>query len=369
MIVKILFLVSYLFIFCFLLFKWIKKGVEIRGNEIIIMWAPILIAFLLRGDIFFTLVRLFVLSLPLFIFYNFWIKILNKKNMIFIYFPSLFLFICFVVIEILNFIVEFSIIEFLLLQSITCYLSVFIFVLIIFERRQRDGNDYGLLSTEVVFDFIIYGFLFLLIGIILIFISFFYIQISLVSIISLVILSGSNVAYLFMNKPFCLNKKDKNQLKQYAYIMGKKYKNGEILEDEGMGIINPSVVEDATILYNIGKLFEKEKVYLNSDVKISDIAARIGTNKVYLSRALTTRLSKNFCQFVNHYRVKEVCTIFINNPQLDIRKLSEECGFNSASNFSIVFKYNTGYTPVDWSRAVRQRMNNNEKVSVTDYIM
>jgi hypothetical protein len=79
MYVKILFIAFYLSIFIFLLLKWIKKGAEIRGNEIVIMWAPLSIAFLLGGDVYFTLVRLFVLSLPLFIFYNFWIKILNKK--------------------------------------------------------------------------------------------------------------------------------------------------------------------------------------------------------------------------------------------------------------------------------------------------
>ena len=130
-----------------------------------------------------------------------------------------------------------------------------------------------------------------------------------------------------------------------------------------------AVVEDSRIIYSLMALFEKEKLYLNVDVKIANVALMIGTNKTYLSRALNTRLSKNFCQFVNYYRIREVCALYIDNPELEIRELAEQCGFNSSSNFSIVFKYNTGFTPGDWSRIVKQKLENNEPVFLDDYIL
>ena len=56
----------------------------------------------------------------------------------------------------------------------------------------------------------------------------------------------------------------------------------------------------------------------------------------------------------------------LQNP---LPKLAEQCGFSSQSNFSIVFKYNTGFTPGDWSRMIKAKLINNEKVDVDDYLL
>ena len=169
-------------------------------------------------------------------------------------------------------------------------------------------------------------------------------------------------------KPYCVHYDEQQELKKKAYLLGRTIKGSQMLEDDS-GVINECVVEDARIIYNIITMFEQEKLYLNTDVKIGDIARRLGTNKTYLSRALNTRLSKNFCQFVNHYRVKEACQRFINEPQKDMKHMSEKCGFSSQSNFSIVFKYNTGYTPGDWAKMVKNKLEKNEKVEIDDYLL
>ena len=176
-----------------------------------------------------------------------------------------------------------------------------------------------------------------------------------VSYVLLVPLSTVPLMIFFRYKPHCLLVNDKLALKKKAYVLGKSFRDGGFLEDEG-GPLNESMMEDARIIYSIMVLFEKEKLYLNPEVKLIDIARRIGTNKTYLSRALNTRLSKNFCQFVNHYRIREACMMFLKDPGLDIRPLAEQCGFSSQSNFSIVFKYNTGFTPGDWARMIKAKL-------------
>lgn len=138
--------------------------------------------------------------------------------------------------------------------------------------------------------------------------------------------------------------------------------------DINLEIANTSIIDDAKIIQNIINLFEQEKLYRNADVTIGNVAMRIGTNKTYLSRALNRRLSKNFCQFVNRYRVKEACMLYINDISLDLKDVLFKCGFNSSSNFSIVFKYNTGFTPSDWCREVRERIERGEEVAVDDYL-
>ena len=141
-----------------------------------------------------------------------------------------------------------------------------------------------------------------------------------------------------------------------------------MLEDEGGTAADEGIVEDARIIHALMVLFEREKLFMNVDIKIANVALMIGTNKTYLSRALNTRLSKNFCQFVNYYRVREVCSLFVENPHMDMKELAEQCGFNSSSNFSIVFKYITGFTPGDWSRMIKMKRDGHETVSVDDYL-
>ena len=186
------------------------------------------------------------------------------------------------------------------------------------------------------------------------------------------LLWAANIWYLYYEKPdYMTGSRYEGGLfrKKKQYVSEKIPRYGQIIEDEGGDITDEAVVEDSRIIYSLMALFEKEKLYLNVDVKIANVALMIGTNKTYLSRALNTRLSKNFCQFVNYYRIREVCALYIDNPELEIRELAEQCGFNSSSNFSIVFKYNTGFTPGDWSRIVKQKLENNEPVFLDDYIL
>ena len=189
-----------------------------------------------------------------------------------------------------------------------------------------------------------------------------------VACIAVVLLSCMPLLGLYMYKPHCMLFNERVELRRKAYLLGKSIKGAQELKDEG-GILNECVVEDARIIYCIIALFERERLYLDSEVKLADVAKRVGTNKTYLSRALNARLSKNFCQFVNHYRVREACLLYLRNPEQDMRPLAEQCGFSSQSNFSIVFKYNTGYTPGDWSRMVKAKLMNNEKVDVDDYLL
>lgn len=174
--------------------------------------------------------------------------------------------------------------------------------------------------------------------------------------------------YMLRNMPACMSYKEFVEMKKKAYILGRGIKDGQLMGEEH-GLVNETLVEDVRIIYNLMTLFEREKLYRNVDIKIHDVARMIGTNKSYLSRALNIRVSKNFCQFVNYYRVKEICTIFVENPKSDMRVICEQCGFSSQSNFSIVFKYNTGHTPGDWCRMVKSKLEKNEPVQVDDYLL
>lgn len=134
----------------------------------------------------------------------------------------------------------------------------------------------------------------------------------------------------------------------------------------------PALFDEASTSYHLIinrliLLFENEKPYLDSDLKLADVSKRIYTNKTYVSRALNHGMSKNFSQFVNYYRVREACAIFIGEPDSSLADLCDKSGFKNLSSFSTAFNIHTGYTPAEWCREVKKKINNDEHVEVEDY--
>ena len=156
--------------------------------------------------------------------------------------------------------------------------------------------------------------------------------------------------------------------KEYkASSISRNYKivRGDAPED-GM-LMDGAVVDDYKIIQRLILHFESHKPYLHKDLKLADVSKQIYTNRTYLSRALNQSLSKNFNQFVNYYRVKEACRLYIDNPLIKINEMSEKSGFKNLSSFSTAFSFNMRYTPAEWCKEVKRRLNNNEHVCIEDY--
>lgn len=104
---------------------------------------------------------------------------------------------------------------------------------------------------------------------------------------------------------------------------------------------------DRKILQDIKVLFEKDKIYLNSDLNIGMLAKKLGTNKNTLSRIINVYLEKSFPTLLGEYRVKEAIQI-MGNSTLDfytIDAIGGMCGFKNRQVFYRVFKKVTGVTP------------------------
>ena len=101
---------------------------------------------------------------------------------------------------------------------------------------------------------------------------------------------------------------------------------------------------------------ESTKEYLNPDIRITDVANKIYTNKSYLSNVIHSKLDKNFIQLIHYYRIKEAINIFSQDPSITMGQLCEKSGFNSMSSFSSAFKIHTGSTPAEWCKSYRRKM-------------
>jgi AraC-like DNA-binding protein len=102
--------------------------------------------------------------------------------------------------------------------------------------------------------------------------------------------------------------------------------------------------------------FERDMPFLSGNLVIDDLVKVVFANKLYISRAISRCAGRNFCQFVNYYRVKHSVDIFRKNPELKVAELSSLSGFNSVGSFTMAFKLYMNENPSDWMRQERNRI-------------
>jgi YesN/AraC family two-component response regulator len=93
---------------------------------------------------------------------------------------------------------------------------------------------------------------------------------------------------------------------------------------------------------------EEQKLYLNSELKISDVAALLGTNSRYVSDCIKTSKGCTFSHFVNTYRINHAKQLIAQQPDIKSIELYLKSGFSNETSFFRTFKSHTGMTPGEW---------------------
>lgn len=89
-----------------------------------------------------------------------------------------------------------------------------------------------------------------------------------------------------------------------------------------------------------------DKIYLNPQLTLTDLAKQIGTNRTYLSRYINNYKATPFINFINDFRCTEAERLLTDaSCSLSLTEVSEKCGFASYSTFRRVFKQKYGYAP------------------------
>lgn len=95
-------------------------------------------------------------------------------------------------------------------------------------------------------------------------------------------------------------------------------------------------------------LMEDEELFRQQNLKILDVAQRLGTNVTYISSCINNLHGGTFNDFVNRYRVRYVQRWLLDNPDRKVSDVVEESGFASEASFFRNFKTLTGQTPGEW---------------------
>lgn len=118
----------------------------------------------------------------------------------------------------------------------------------------------------------------------------------------------------------------------------------------------PDIIQDSNaseIFEAIEKRMKEHKDYRKNTLSLEAVAASVGTNRTYASRAVNGFAGVSFSRYVNNYRIAEAVEL-LSNPNTDIliKELAYSVGFSSDSAFSKIFKKEIGMTPKEYRRSV-----------------
>lgn len=137
--------------------------------------------------------------------------------------------------------------------------------------------------------------------------------------------------------------------------------SGEIQEEQESGVeIENPIATKKTMMERIEELMISEKLFLDSELKVSDIANRIGTHRNYIADCLKTNEGCSFNQYVNRYRIEHAKRLLHYHPEKKIATISLESGFANETSFYRTFKAITGMTPKEWLASMEKKNKEND---------
>ena len=104
-------------------------------------------------------------------------------------------------------------------------------------------------------------------------------------------------------------------------------------------------------LQQLQDLIEKEKLYLNRELRLKDLADELGISTHHLSQAINENLNKNFFELINEYRVEAAKNKITNEAEKSILQVAFEVGFNNKVSFNNAFKKYVGMTPTRYRQS------------------
>lgn len=99
------------------------------------------------------------------------------------------------------------------------------------------------------------------------------------------------------------------------------------------------------LLEKIRKLMSEEKLYLYPNLKVSDLARLLNSNRNYIYNAINVEMGISFSDYINSQRIDYASQLLEANPKLPINDVMFKSGFTSTSAFYRNFKKFKGITP------------------------
>ena len=120
--------------------------------------------------------------------------------------------------------------------------------------------------------------------------------------------------------------------------------------------------QEAAFAERMYLLFEKEHVYLNPRLRLSELATLLGTNRTYLSQYFNQNCKSTFYDFVNDYRIHHA-KLLLHSTDDTLETIAMNSGFNSLSTFRRAFVQREGMSPIEFRASNGKiRVSNSQKL-------
>ena len=116
--------------------------------------------------------------------------------------------------------------------------------------------------------------------------------------------------------------------------------------------VTATMAGNEELMQRICRLMEQEQLYLKSGLKVSDVAAALGTNSSYVTACINSLRGCSFSQFVNGYRIDYAKQMMRNHPDKKMTEVWISSGFANETSFFRTFKAVVGTTPKEWMQSL-----------------
>jgi AraC-like DNA-binding protein len=109
-------------------------------------------------------------------------------------------------------------------------------------------------------------------------------------------------------------------------------------------------VEIHTLKDKLNYLMQYEKVYLDNELSLPQLANKMTISPQDLSYLINEAFGENFFSFINRHRIEEAKRLLLSEKfdQLNILGIAYQAGFNSKTTFNTTFKKQVGLSPSDF---------------------
>ena len=104
----------------------------------------------------------------------------------------------------------------------------------------------------------------------------------------------------------------------------------------------------SSLMLRIRQLMEQEQLYLDSNLRLTDLATRLETNRNVVSACINNQCRCSFSQFIAAYRVEYAKELMRKHPDMKMTQVWMQAGFTTEPSFFRTFKTMTGSTPSEW---------------------
>lgn len=131
------------------------------------------------------------------------------------------------------------------------------------------------------------------------------------------------------------------------YNVAKEYKEpAQTKKEVSDRVISPEVHQRLVI--HLLRLINEEKVYLQKDLRLDEVARLMFTNRAYVSKVIKEEFHCSFSDYINLQRINFSMELMCLSPNLTQDQIAERSGFVNAQSYSRTFKKMIGIPPKEW---------------------